>query len=100
MSAGNKTSRRGFLGQAALASAGTALPWSAEAAVPTGQPETSPADPRRDLKPSRADLGSLFADVERLAGPEQYPLSSLSGRFLNLEEFRTTAREKVLELLQ
>ncbi|HYT87260.1 MAG TPA: alpha/beta hydrolase family protein [Gemmataceae bacterium] len=100
MSAGNKTSRRGFLGQAALASAGTALPWSAEAAVPTGQPETSPADPRRDLKPSRADLGSLFADVERLAGPEQYPLSFLSGRFLNLEEFRTTAREKVLELLQ
>jgi dienelactone hydrolase len=67
--------------------------------VTAGEPEPSPPDPRRDLRPTRADLGSLFPDVERLAGPENYSLSFLSGRFRTLEEFRAAARQKVLDLL-
>src|SRR5262245_38293749 len=93
-----RPSRRGFLGRTALASAAGALPWVEEAAA--GPPTQGPADPARKLTPTQADLGSLFPDVERLSGPENYPLSFLSGRFRSLEDFTTAGRQKVLELLQ
>ena len=80
-------SRRELLGAALLA----ALASNADAAVP--------ADPPRDLKPSAADLGSLFADVERLAGAPRYEMSFLGDRFRNFADFQKTARDKVFELL-
>ncbi len=63
-------------------------------------PRPSPIDPARDLKPSGADLGSLFADVDRLAGPAVYEFSFLGNRFRTLDDFTKTARAKVFELLQ
>lgn len=94
------TSRRRFLTRTALASAAGSLPWVAERGTAAAQDERSPADPRRELKPTQADLGSVFPDVERLAGPENYSLSFLGGRFRTLEEFTATARQKVLDVLQ
>ncbi len=93
-------SRRRFLGRTAMTSAAGALTWLEESAGAAGQPDSSPPDPRRDLKPNHADLGSLFPDIERLAGREDYPFSFLSGRFRTLEQFRTAGRQKILDLLQ
>jgi len=52
-----------------------------------------------DLNPTGADLGNLYALVERLADMNQYFYSFLSNRFQDLDEFKRIAREKVLELL-
>ena len=57
------------------------------------------ADPPRDLKPSGADLGSLFPDVEKLAQTNRYSFALSGGRFRNFDDYRTAARDKVLELL-
>lgn len=102
MNSENMATRRGFLEHAAAASAAAAYPFT-EALGGAGEPPagpTSPPDPARKLQPTNADLGSLFPDVERLAGPENYPLSFLGERFRTLEEFRKTARDKVLEILR
>jgi dienelactone hydrolase len=91
MSADPPTSRRELL--AALASAPAAGLLSLAAA------EGPPPDPPRDLAPTGADLGSLFADVERLAGAARYPLSFLGERFRSLDDFKAAARARVFELL-
>src|SRR5437868_15517568 len=57
------------------------------------------ADPARDLKPIGADLGSLFPDVEKLAEANRYTFALSSGRFRTFDEYRTAARDKVLDLL-
>lgn len=57
------------------------------------------ADTPRDLKPSGANLGSLFAEVEKLAANNRYPWSFLGDRFKTLDEFKKTSREKVFEVL-
>jgi hypothetical protein len=85
--------RRDFLavsGLAALAAPVTAV----EPDRPTPPPDTP-----RELKPTGADLGSLFPDIEKLAASNRYPLSFLSGRFRTFDDFRAAAREKVLDLL-
>src|SRR5262245_52878955 len=87
-------SRRTFLGQAALATA-LAAQAGASAAAPG-----MPADPPRELAPSQADLGNLFADLSRLGGGDAYPLSFLNERFRSHEAFRTEARAKVLDLFR
>jgi dienelactone hydrolase len=76
--------RRDFLSAAALAALAGDLP---------------AADPARDLKPTGADLGSLFPEVEKLAAANRYTLSLAEGRFRTFDDFRTAAREKVLDLL-
>jgi dienelactone hydrolase len=87
------SSRRTFLTSLGVLAA-SGLPGT-PAAEPAG-----PADPARELPPTSADLGSLFTDVERLApDPGRYEYSFLGGRFRTLEEFKETARGKVLELL-
>jgi dienelactone hydrolase len=86
-------SRRTFLAHAALAA--TAV--SAQADEPT---PGMPPDPRRELTLSQADLGSLYPDLERLAGNGEFPLSFLNERFRTLDTFRSEARAKVLDLLQ
>lgn len=61
-------------------------------------PAPSPDTPR-DLKPTGADLGSLFPDVAKLAEVNRYAFSFLTGRYRTFEEFKSTARGKVLDLL-
>ena len=45
------------------------------------------------------NLGSLFPDVEKLAGADRYPLAFPNGRFRTFEDYRAAARDKVLDLL-
>ena len=52
-----------------------------------------------DLNPTGADLGNLYALVERLADVNQYSYSFLGNRFQGLDEFKRIAREKLLEVL-
>jgi dienelactone hydrolase len=84
-------SRRGFLEALGMLPAAGLI--AAAEPAPAG-----PADPARELPPTQADLGSLFADVDRLTGPGRYELSFLTGRFRTLEEFKDAGRAKVLEL--
>jgi dienelactone hydrolase len=75
-----------------LATAGGLLPAAA------GQP-AAPLRPAPVPPPKGPDLGSLFADLEALAGDSRYPDSFLGGRFRSLAEFHTAVRPKVFELL-
>lgn len=59
----------------------------------------APPDPKGDLKPTGADLGTLSPAVERLAANRKYGMSYVSGRFRDLAEFTKAGREKVFELL-
>lgn len=52
-----------------------------------------------ELRPTGADLGSLFTDIQQLVGREEYPYSFLTDRFRDRDEFRAAARAKILELL-
>lgn len=89
-----------------LQTAGSAafVGWSlAEATRPesaVAQSPTAPADAVRSLQPSQADLGSLYADVARIAESNDYPDSFLHERFRDYEQFQPAARAKVEELLQ
>src|SRR5262245_33672737 len=74
-------SRRRFL----QAAAGVAGSWMvstppSEAAIPTDLP--------RELKPTAANLGTLFPDVQKLAADNRYTYSFLGDRFKTLEEFK------------
>lgn len=81
-----------------LAAAG-ALPLAALPNASAQQPPAIPADPRRDLAPVEADLGSVFRDAERLAGSGEYPFSFRNERFRDWAEYRPTAVAKVHEAL-
>lgn len=62
-------------------------------------PSLADADPKGEIRSTGADLGSLFAEVDRIAGRPDYGYSFLSDRFRDLPEFTKTARTKVFELL-
>src|SRR5205823_4732452 len=81
--------RRDCLSAAGLAARGPSRP--AEPAPP--------ADTPRDLKPTGADLGSLFPDVEKLADDNRYAFAFPGDRFRTFDDFKAAARDKVLELL-
>lgn len=70
-----------------------AAAWLAESST------AAAADQPVKLEPAGANLGTLFDQVERLAGPTRYPLSFLSGRFAAWDECRAAARERIFELL-
>lgn len=92
------TERRRFLENiGALATTGSLLTAAAGA---NETPAGGPADPARELRPAGADMGSLFADVRRLAEDARYELSFLGNRFANVDDFKRTARAQLLELLQ
>jgi dienelactone hydrolase len=89
-----------LLKAAGLASLGGVLVADADPAHGADSPRSAPlADPPRELKPSGADLGSLFGEVEKLADANRARLTFLSDRFRTHEEFRAAGREKILELL-
>lgn len=52
-----------------------------------------------ELKPTNANLGSLFPQIETLASPPHYSLSFLNETARSIEDFRRAGREKVFELL-
>lgn len=56
-----------------------------------------PADLPRELKPTAADLGTLFPTVNELAEANQFAYSFLGDRFKTLDEFKAAAREKLLD---
>src|SRR5206468_9742749 len=93
MRAGHETTRRAFLATLGLG------PVVRAAGAPDRRP-APPADTPRRLRPTGADLGSLFNEVEKLTSPQGFADSFLGGRYRTLEEFKRTAREKVLDLLQ
>ena len=91
-----KPSRRDLLAFAGLTSLGPLLlgPDLAHTAEPT-----MPSDASRDLKPTGADLGSLFPDVEKMSEVNRYTFALPNGRFHNFEDYRAAGRDKVLEML-
>src|SRR5262245_33253376 len=95
------TTRRAFLHSVSRASALSmlAFPDAATAGADEPKPAALPADPPRDLKPTAADLGSLFTDVQKLATHQRSAWSFLGDRFRKLEDFKEASRQKILELL-
>lgn len=57
------------------------------------------AEPAGELRPTGADLGSLFPAVEKLAEDNRYLHSFLGDRFKTLDDFKKSAREKLFEVL-
>src|SRR5262245_16405538 len=86
--------RRQFMQTVGALSATGLLASYAEAGEPMPVP-----DPPRELRPTSADLGSLYADVQRLAADRPYEYSFLGQRFRDVAEFKKTARDKVFDLL-
>lgn len=64
---------------------------SAAGAVPPDSPRTLPS--------SGADLGTVLADVERVATAHPPAWSFLGGHFRSFKEFRAAGREKILDLM-
>ncbi|MCS6865304.1 MAG: alpha/beta hydrolase family protein [Gemmataceae bacterium] len=85
-------SRRRFLTTMAAAAGVSAWPLDAAEKAP-------PGDLPRELKPTAADLGTLFTEVEKLVRGRRYSYSFLGDRFRTLEDFKKSARDKVFELL-
>lgn len=83
--------RRDFLtalgGAAALGAANTGADELAAA---------MPADLVQAVAPT-ADLGSLFPDVQRLAGDAEFEFSFLQPRFRDWNEYRPLARDRILD---
>ena len=86
--------RRQFLETLGALTAGGLLASTGSAGDPMPLP-----DPARELRPSSADLGSLYADVQRLVANRPYEYSFAGNRFRDLAEFKKTARDKLFELL-
>ncbi|MCU0913879.1 MAG: hypothetical protein MUC88_04850 [Planctomycetes bacterium] len=82
----------------------TALGWTALAGVcgaraADAAPGALSADTPRELKPTGADLGSLLADVERIADRQQPTDSFLNGTYRSFDEFQERARQRILDLI-
>src|SRR5947207_358245 len=88
--------RRHFLESLGSLTVGGLLASSVEASQPRGD---ALPDPARELRPSSADLGSLYVEVQRLTEGRAYEYAFLGQRFRDLDEFKKTARAKVFELL-
>jgi dienelactone hydrolase len=100
MSSASDTSRRSFL-HTCLALGGTAVATRAVAgATRAGSvPAASQDLPRTLTATGNANLGTLYADVLGLAEARRYEYSFLGDRFRTLDEFKTTARAKLGEVL-
>jgi dienelactone hydrolase len=88
--------RRRFLETAGALGLGSLLTGAAGADDTAGG---GPSDAARELRPSNADMGSLYADVARLAENATYELSFLGNRFRDVEEFKREGRARLLDLL-
>ncbi|MFO0864177.1 MAG: alpha/beta hydrolase family protein [Gemmataceae bacterium] len=73
---------------------------SLQAAATQEAPAGMPADPRRDLPATQADVGTLLAEIDQRIGPANYAYSFLGDRFRDVADFTRTARAKLYELLR
>lgn len=62
-------------------------------------PPGFPPDPRRELMPVAADLGSVYRDLDRMVGTDEYPLSFLQDRYRDWQPYRRDAVAKVHDAL-
>lgn len=85
------STRREFLSQVGVSAVGMTAGEAANAADDV----KLPADLPRELKPTSADLGTLFPSVQELADANRYAYSFLGNRFKTLDEFKQAGREKV-----
>ncbi len=97
-----RSTRRTFLETATAGSLASLLTHSSDStAREAGQNQLGGVpDLRVDLHPNGADLGSLFADIERLSKLHDFESSFLGDRFHDLDEFKRQARETTLESLR
>src|SRR5688572_10930937 len=84
--------RREFLRRAALPAA-LGIPARAEPAHALDMP----ADLPRELKPTAADLGTVFPTVNALADEKPFAYSFLGDKFKTLDDFKAAGREKLLD---
>ncbi len=63
------------------------------------KPAAPPPDTPRELKPTGADLGSLYPELAKLAEANRYASSFLGGGFRSHEDFRAASRARILDLL-
>src|SRR5829696_7930444 len=84
--------RREFLQRTALPTA-LGLPARAEPAPALDMP----ADLPRELKPTAADLGTLFPAVNELAEENRFAYSFLGDKFKTLDDFKAAGRAKLLD---
>jgi dienelactone hydrolase len=98
-SSSHQTDRRTFFSQSIAVGAATMLAPSdhARSAVQGHRPEQLPPDLPRDLHPSGANLGTMYAQLEELTKNREYGLSFLSNRFSSVEEFKRVGRAHVLD---
>jgi dienelactone hydrolase len=87
-----KTTRIDFLKSVAGTASATAFSMSAQTSTTSGTQAPPPAN-----RP--ADLGTRFADLEKLAADNSYQLSFLGDRFRSYAEFEKTARARIFETL-
>ncbi|MCX5643752.1 MAG: prolyl oligopeptidase family serine peptidase [Phycisphaerae bacterium] len=90
------TTRREF----AAALGWTALTgvWGSQAAGTANSAALS-ADTPRELRSTGADLGSLLAEVERIAGRNRPVDSFLGGTYRSFDEFQERARQRIFDLI-
>jgi dienelactone hydrolase len=99
--ADHAATRRDFLGTlgagslAAIVAAAQQSSASGDEAAAEDCP--APPDQPRELKPSEANLGSLFLQVQSLAESGDYPYSFIGSKFKSLAEFHEQGRAKVFE---
>ena len=86
--------RRTFLGSVGSVAALWGASLEAEEPAPT-----MPADRARELPTTQANLGTLAAEVNALAGSAEFPGSFLSGNFATFESFRTAGRATLRDAL-
>lgn len=90
-------SRREFLSALGASFLGSALPAAVGAAEAA---DAMPPDLPRGLTATRADLGSLWPDVQRLADSSRYSLAYDANRHRTFADFQAPAREALLDVLQ
>jgi len=57
----------------------------------------APSDQAFPMKPTGADIGSLYSTIERMAGQDEFAYSFLGDRFRSLEDFKAAGRAKLIE---
>jgi dienelactone hydrolase len=93
-------SRRQFLESLGLATtAGLAADGEGRGDPPPSAARLGPADTPRVLRPSGAELGNLYPEIEKLAAANRYAYSFLGDRFRDLPAFQAETRSKIFDLL-
>ena len=92
----HRVNRRRFLQATAIASA---VPLGAGRASAYTGGALAGVQPAPAAAPTSADVGSLFAFIEKQAVHGQFPMSFTNPQFRSLDEWKATARAKVLDLL-